>query len=88
MTESDIIPLVTGPIGAIAIGWFWNRQLVKDHTKDRETWEKQITAKDDRIRELTDENQKMGTECVSAIIRVMESLNKLSPCKFSPDSKP
>lgn len=86
--ETEIIPLVTGPVGAIAIGWFWNRQLVKDHARDRDTWEKQIAAKDDRIKELTDENQKIGVECVGAITRVMESLNRLTPCKFSHDSKP
>jgi hypothetical protein len=87
MTEADIIPLVTGPLGAIAIGWFWNRQLVKDHAEDKKAWRDQLEEKDDRIKELTDQNQKIGVEAVGAIGRVMDSLNRLTPCKFTHDSK-
>lgn len=87
MQLESIVPLITGPLGAIVIGWFWNRQLVKDHATDRETWKAQVAEKDERIRELTDQNQKIGVEAVGAIGRVMDSLNRLTPCKFSPDSK-
>ena len=87
MQIESLVPLITGPLGAIVIGWFWNRQLVKDHADDKKVWREQLDEKDERIKELTSQNHQMGVEAAGVIARVMESLNRLSPCKFSPDSK-
>lgn len=82
--EIEIIPLVTGPLGAIAIGWFWNRQMVKDHAKDRDTWEKQLAEKSATIERLHLENKTLAMEYATNASRIISTLQELKPCQYKP----